>query len=234
MDNLGDQLRFSMGVHKMKVWEGLYLPESETHLVDWMKAVKHYVDGKPTYQYNKYAECLKIVENRRTAIDIGGNLGLWSRVMSLDFQNVEAFEPVSEYCEYFVKNAPKANLHNVALSDEEIIVTMACATNGSCGDTAPMVSKRKEKALQDVATSLLDQFGFTDVDFIKVDCEGYEYHVLAGAEQTILESKPVIIVEQKPGKGKKYGYADDEAVKYLQKLGMKIHQVISGDYIMRW
>lgn len=218
----------------MKVWEGLYLPEGETHLVDWMKAVKHYVDGKPTYQYSKYSECLKIMKNRRTAIDVGGNLGLWSRVMSLDFDNVQAFEPVSEYCEYFVKNAPKAILHNVALSDEEMIITMACATDGSCGDTAPQVNKRKEKALQEVETVLLDSYCFVDVDFIKVDCEGYELHVLQGAEQTILSNKPVIIVEQKPGKGKKYGYSDDAAVKYLKGLGMKVHQVISGDYIMRW
>jgi len=218
----------------MKIWEGLYLPENETHLVDWMKAVKHYVDGKPTYQYSKYAECLKIIKDRRTAIDVGGNLGLWSRVMCLDFTNVNAFEPVTDYCEYFKKNAPNAILHNVALSDEEMVITMACATDGSCGDTAPQVNKRKEKALQDVTTVLLDSYEFTEVDFIKIDCEGYEYHVLQGAEQTIMDNKPVIIVEQKPGKGKKYGYADDKAVKYLQGLGMKIHQVISGDYIMRW
>jgi len=218
----------------MKIWEGLYLPEGETHLVDWMKAVKRYVNGKPTYQYNKYAECLRILDKKRTAIDVGGNLGLWSRVMCLDFKNVEAFEPVSEYCEYFVKNAPKATLHNVALSDKEMVITMARATNGSCGDTAPQVNKRKEKALQEVGTVLLDSYCFVDVDFIKVDCEGYEYHVLQGAEQTIISNKPVIIVEQKPGKGKKYGYADDEAVKYLKYLGMKVHTVISGDYIMRW
>jgi len=218
----------------MKVWEGLYLPEGETHLVDWMKAVKQYVDGKPTYQYSKYAECLKIIDNKRNAIDVGGNLGFWSRVMCLDFQNVEAFEPVTEYCEYFKLNAPHAILHNVALSDKEMVITMACATDGSCGGTAPQVNKRKEKALQDVTTVLLDSYGFTDVDFIKIDCEGYELHVLRGAEQTIMDNKPVIIVEQKPNKGKKYGYADDAAVKYLKSFGMKVHQIISGDYIMRW
>lgn len=218
----------------MKVWEGLYLPENETHLVDWMKAVKHYVDGKPTYQYSKYAECLKIIDNRKLAIDVGGNLGLWSRVMCLDFDRVEAFEPVSQYCDYFRKNAPKANLHEVALSDEDMVITMACATDGSCGDTAPMVSKRREKPLQEVATTLLDSYGFTDVGFIKIDCEGYELHVLQGAEHTILDSKPVIIVEQKPGKGKKYGYKDTAAVSYLESLGMRVYKEISGDYIMRW
>ena len=97
-----------------------------------------------------------------------------------------------------------------------------------------MVNKRKEKELQTVDVVLLDDYQFTDVDFIKIDCEGYELHVLRGAEQTILNNKPVIIVEQKVGKGKKYGYADDAAVKYLKDLGMKVHQVISGDYIMVW
>lgn len=218
----------------MKVWEGLYLPESENHLIDWMKAVKKYVDGKPTYQYSKYAEALKLIHNRRRAIDVGGNLGLWSRVMCLDFEEVVAFEPVSEYCEYFRKNAPNAILHQVALSDEEQIVTMACATDGSCGDTAPQVNKRKERALEDVPAVLLDSYNLTDVDFIKVDCEGYELHVLRGAEQTILGNRPVIIVEQKPNKGKKYGYKDDAAVKYLQSLGMQVHTVLAGDYIMRW
>jgi FkbM family methyltransferase len=218
----------------MKVWEGLYLPDNEQHLIDWMKAAGKYVDGKMTYQYNKYNECLRVIPKRRTAIDVGGNLGLWSRVMCLDFKNVEAFEPVSEYCEYFKLNAPKATLHQVALSDTRREVTMACAADGSCGDTAPMVNRRKEKALQTVETMLLDDFTFIDVDFIKVDCEGYELHVLRGAEQTIIHNKPTIIVEQKPGKGKKYGYADDAAVKYLQSLGMRVYTVISGDYIMVW
>ena len=218
----------------MKTWEGLFLPDNETHLIDWMKSAKKYVDGKPTYQYNKYNECLKIISNRRRAIDIGGNLGLWSRVMCLDFDIVEAFEPVTEYCEYFKLNAPKANLNNIALSNEETTIIMASTSDNSCGDTAPITDANNQNILQEVKSTLLDYYEFTDVDFIKIDCEGYEYNILLGAEETIIKNKPVIIVEQKPNKGKKYGYADDEAVKYLKSLGMKVHTVIAGDYIMRW
>ena len=75
---------------------------------------------------------------------------------------------------------------------------------------------------------------FADVDLIKVDCEGYELNVLRGALQTILINKPVIIVEQKPGHGKVFGYADDAAVNYLRGLGMREYTVLSGDYIMVW
>jgi len=58
--------------------------------------------------------------------------------------------------------------------------------------------------------------------------------VLQGAEKTIIENKPVIIVEQKPNKGTKFGLSDTAAVDYLQSLGMKIHTVLAGDYIMVW
>jgi FkbM family methyltransferase len=218
----------------MTIWEGLYLPDGEQHLIDWMRNARKYVDGKPTYQHNKYSEALSLVKKRRRAIDVGGNIGLWSRVMSIDFEVVEAFEPVTEFAEYFRFNAPNAVLHQVALSDSKRMVTMARDVGGSCGDVGPMSSKVKSKAIERVETALLDDFAFRDVDFIKVDCEGYELHVLRGAEQTILGNKPVMIVEQKPGKGSRYGYEDDAAVKYLQGLGMKIHTVLAGDYIMSW
>jgi len=60
------------------------------------------------------------------------------------------------------------------------------------------------------------------------------FNVLQGAEKTIVENKPVIIVEQKPNKGTKFGLSDTAAVDYLQSLGMKIHAVMAGDYIMVW
>jgi len=222
----------------MKVWEGLYMPDEETHYIQWFKHTQKYVDGKPAYQYHKYEECLKVLQNKRNAIDIGGNLGFWSRVMCLDFNRVEAFEPVQLYADIFKLNAPDANLHVLALSDEEQVINMVCEEADTCGNTRVEVLKKRgklrEKSIQEAIAVTLDSFGFTEVDFIKIDCEGYEYPILMGAEQTILANKPVIIVEQKPNKGNTFGYAEDKAVQYLISLGMKTHKVISGDYIMVW
>jgi hypothetical protein len=69
------------------------------------------------------------------------------------------------------------------------------------------------------------------IDFLKIDCEGYEYFVIKGGEETIKRTKPVIIVEQKPGKGAQYGIKDDAACTLLEAWGAKRQQVISGDYI---
>jgi FkbM family methyltransferase len=41
----------------------------------------------------------------------------------------------------------------------------------------------------------LDSYGFTDVDIIKIDVEGYELQVLEGAIQTIANNRPIVQIE---------------------------------------
>ncbi|AXQ69799.1 methyltransferase [Caulobacter phage CcrSC] len=42
----------------------------------------------------------------------------------------------------------------------------------------------------------LDSFGLEDVDYLKIDVEGFELRVLRGAEATIERFRPVIVIEQ--------------------------------------
>lgn len=41
----------------------------------------------------------------------------------------------------------------------------------------------------------LDSYGFTDVDIIKIDVEGYELQVLEGAVNTIAQNRPIVQIE---------------------------------------
>ena len=84
----------------------------------------------------------------------------------------------------------------------------------------------------DVPMRTLDSFDLADVDFIKLDCEGYELFALAGGMETFEHCRPVVCVEQKPGKAQKYGLGETDAVKFLQKMGAKLRGEISGDYIL--
>ena len=52
----------------------------------------------------------------------------------------------------------------------------------------------------DIECRSLDSFGFTEVDYIKIDVDGFEVPVLRGAEQTLRKNNPVINIEMKERK----------------------------------
>ena len=78
----------------------------------------------------------------------------------------------------------------------------------------------------------LDSFDLQDVDFIKLDCEGYELFALRGAEETLKRCRPCVIVEQKPNRAQRFGLPQTGAVDYLQSLGAKLRAKMAGDYIL--
>ena len=226
----------------MQNFEGVYLPDSEAHLIEWMqkKGIPRLEDGFPSYQHKKYETAINFVPFRRLAVDIGAHVGQWTRAMVLDFYRVVAFEPVPEYAQCWRKNLEgvgHAELHEVALGAERDIVTLKNYTEGSNGDTRVADEGDKEGGVR-APMWRLDDFNLAGIDFIKIDCEGYELNVLRGAEDTIAREHPVILVEQKRGKASAYGLSDTAAVTWLQERGYSVGASLNGDYLMvapsRW
>ena len=79
----------------------------------------------------------------------------------------------------------------------------------------------------------LDDLNIPPLDYIKIDCEGYELNVLKGAEQTIKKHKPIIVIEQKFHKD--VGHVDDgEAVTLLRSFGARQLDKVRNDLIFGW
>lgn len=221
----------------MILHQGIWLPDGETHLTAWMDKAGEWVDGKGTYQIKKLRAALARCRSFRTAVDVGAHVGMWSMQLAKRFQRVEAFEPVAAHRECFLRNLvaphdqehddgwmPGVSLHACALGDHEGHVRI---------DTAPTSSgDSKVGGDGDIPLCRLDSFNLKDVDFIKLDCEGYEYFALKGGEETIKRDRPTIIVEQKPGRGQQFGLTETAAVDWLESLGYHRSEVLAGDYIM--
>lgn len=207
------------------------LPEGETHLLDIMRRTNRHVDGRLVYQYHKYEAALRFVKQRRVAIDIGAHVGMWSWVMARDFEKLVAFEPVAAHADCWSANMAdrkNAALYRIAMGDSDRHVTLR-RDGESTGDTCIVTDGVGQAADQ----RQLDNFDFHNIDFIKIDCEGYELFVLRGAKETILRNKPVMIVEQKPHR--RYDIDQTAGIDYLRKLGMKpLREPMSGDWIMGW
>ena len=205
----------------MKNIDGIWLPDSEEHMIQWIKEQGGYQMMKQTVAYN-------IPIQRRTAIDIGAHCGTWALNMVKHFRTVHCFEPIPEHLECLRLNAPMAEIYPYALGEKGEKVAFYKGSD-STGDTHIDPNTRG-----DVDTKTLDSFNIQEVDFIKIDCEGYEFPIIKGGLETILRWKPTMVVEQKPLKASKFGYKDTEAVDFLKSHGAKLVQTISGDYFFTW
>ena len=230
-----------------KLEGGVWLPETETHFVDWMRNSKRArtIDGKRTYQYHKLEAAMRHQpkDRRGVALDIGGHVGLWAMWMVRLFDHVEAFEPVPLFYDIFPFNVDmeRCTLHLHALADapDTISITVPLEQTGGAHVSArnPVNVKYNPAGESDtwhgIKVVTLDSLEFEAVDFIKIDVEGWEPKVLRGGEKTIRHHKPNIIVECK-GNDTAYGEARNAAVTLLESWGMRQLQVLSGDFIMGW
>ena len=214
----------------MKQVSGWWFPEHELHLPVWMGHPKNrlILNGRQAYQGRKQVAALKYCTQHRVALDVGGHVGLWSYNMAHEFGAVYAFEPVAAHRECFEKNLAGVgqHVHLKALALGAVAGSVSIATEeGSSGNSTV-------SGLGDIPMVTLDSLGILDVDFVKIDVEGYEENVIRGGAETIKRDKPVIIVEQKRDMAAKLGLTTLGAVAFLKTLGYKVAEEISGDYIM--
>ncbi|HEX7455692.1 MAG TPA: FkbM family methyltransferase [Gallionella sp.] len=213
----------------MKQHQGIWLPDHEQHMIEWMNSSGEIVDGRGTYQIKKLRAALLHVKQYRTAVDVGAHVGFWSMHLAPRFRELHAFEPVKAHRECFESNltAPNVALYACALGNKEGGVTLD-VPKGSSGGT-------HISGAGDIPLKRLDDFELPDVDFIKIDCEGYELAVLQGAVETLQRCHPCIIVEQKQHiMAKNFGTSGTPAVDFLIALGAKQRAVLSGDHIVTW
>jgi FkbM family methyltransferase len=129
---------------------------------------------------------------------VGANFGDYTYALAKIARNVEAFEPLDR-CAAVIEAArlPGVQVHRVALSDQAGERTLHLPLQGGRPDTgrASFLDPGGTRERTVVPVRSLDSYGFRDVGLIKIDVEGHESAVLAGAAETIRACRPVLIVE---------------------------------------
>jgi FkbM family methyltransferase len=225
----------------MFLHQGIWLPEGERHFPDWMSRNGELVDGRGTYQIRKFREAMKWCRDFRTAVDVGAHVGLWSMQLAKRFHHVDAFEPMEVFRECFAKNIEplmastgvcNVALYPVALGAAAGVARMAYDPADSGGTHVGSIVDAKAR---EVKMATLDSYALREVDFLKIDCEGYELEVLKGAADTLERCRPTVIVEQKPAKlAANYGTRGAPAVDFLTARGWKQRREMGGDFILSY
>ena len=151
---------------------------------------------------------LSYVKNWRVCLDIGSNIGQWTRPLAKKFNSVICFEPNPNFIECFKKNINETNvtLWPYGLSNRDH------SANQEFNST---ILKEGEG---DIECKTLDSFKFTDVDFVKIDVDGFEVPLLNGAIETLTDNDPVVNIEMKYDKRSKIAF---QCARMLRDLGYK-------------
>jgi FkbM family methyltransferase len=144
------------------------------------------------------------------ALDLGANFGMYTRLFAETVGpdgQVHAVEPVPSTFNVLESNVQNLALssviaHNLAVSDEKRIVTMAVPQYARGGDNpyeARVIDDADSasgRTIRVPAFTLDELFGHLgEIDFIKCDVEGHELSVIRGASEILRIHRPAWLIE---------------------------------------
>jgi len=167
------------------------------------------------YQLEQLKLAVRHCKQTRLAVDVGAHVGIVSYQLSNIFEQVESFEINPDLYPCLEENLKRQNCNNVTLhkhglghEDATVAITRKAKTLGT--HITP-------RATGDIPIKPLDSYNFENVDFIKIDVEGFETNVIKGAFETIRKYRPVILFECKEH-GERYGFRNIEPLTILRPL----------------
>lgn len=157
------------------------------------------------YETKETAFMKATLSEGNVVIDIGANIG-WFTILSASLigprGRVYAFEPRDSTYLYLQKSVAansyldRVRCFQLGLSNKSSVQYVSWSPNSNNrGGTYLSSSELKGFDQHQITTVPLDMLQLTNVDFIKIDVEGFESRVLNGAIRTLLNFKPIILCE---------------------------------------
>jgi FkbM family methyltransferase len=167
----------------------------------------------------------------QVVVDVGAFIGDTAIIFLERGCKVFAFEPFPDAYQCLLYNAPAAIAFNVAVGDGQPVELNYAKTDTNDGNRSVSIKAGG------IATFRLDNLQLRSTKLIKIDVEGHELEVLAGAAKTIQIHRPIILIEAndimlKPrGKSKQDIRTAIEAMGYSVQVCFNTEESDLCDYI---
>ncbi len=215
----------------MKLVGDMYFPDSEGHFTKLGEEIGE-------YQRPQREKAFEYVSDWRLCIDVGANVGIFSRHFASRFEQVLAIEPVEENVKCLRRNVPgNVNILQVAVGEETRSASI-CRTLKNTGaaficdddDVSGPFAPDDSTPVESVSMITIDSLDIRHLGLIKIDIQGSEAIALKGARETLRRCKPVLLIEEKPTVNKSFEEIE-KVSKILTELGMKPQEKVGADRI---
>jgi FkbM family methyltransferase len=219
-------LRLRRGLNRGPVWFDHGCVKLPFHGDNDSQEIYYYLDAKPWWE--KETQLIRsYMPPGAVAVDVGANLGFMSGILSGlagPTGHVHSFEPSVVVFRKLTEvihanNYLNVSAYNMGCGSEEGSMTLYCPASSGNATLRPVSNLQADaKERQSVRIVKLDDFlipKLERLDFLKIDTEGYEDEVLAGAIELLKRFRPVIYIELCT----EYLASSENAVRLLRELG---------------
>ena len=135
-----------------------------------------------------------------------------------------------------LNNITNVQTYNIGLSDKKgKTILNVCLSQDGLNTMGANPLRFNDINPIEVEIDTLDNIFYNNninVDFIKIDTEGYEYNILKGGEKTIKKYKPIIQLEFNETNMRQCNIRPEQLLNYINELGYKQHNLISEELII--
>lgn len=164
-------------------------------------------------KFEKYETALFLsqLKNNSVVVDVGANIGYYSLLAARRVKKVYAIEPDQKCFEILKKNVEENKLKNVVLinkaASDKREKKYLVRDEKNLGN-----SRINDKNGELINTDTLDNILKNEqkIEVIKIDTQGWETQVVAGAKKVLKKDKPTVFLEYTPSE-----YKNQKMVKFL-------------------
>ena len=162
-------------------------------------------------------------------IDAGAQIGMYTAFFSKFLTNgrVYAFEPTDTI------SMLQENLkYNECTANVELFANALGNLDG----------KHKDKVFKIWSQGVIDEREFDfikidtfvktrnlNIDMIKIDVDSYDYEVLLGMKETLVQQKPIVVVEVNDRSLSKRGYNSKHILNYMSSMNYEIKHILDDE-----
>ena len=158
-----------------------------------------------THERFTTARLLRLVRPGDVVFDVGANIGYFTLLAAREVGaagNVYAFEPMRHAHDRLAEHVRLNSLANVRAEKSAVGATPAEGIEVSFrssyrvfDDEARPVSTGTERVPMTTIDEYVERHGISRIDLMKVDTDGFEFEVIAGAHRTLERLRPTLIIE---------------------------------------
>ena len=178
------------------------------------------------YEFEDMGFVLHFLRPGDLFVDIGANIGSYTILASATGANIICFEPVPETFESLLDNINLNRLHdkvdarNQALGANEGMLEMIAdqdTTNQAIHEGEEYLGKTVQVPVITLDLALQGKVP----KLIKIDVEGFETEVLAGAKSVFSSPNLKAVIMELNGSGDRYGFDESDLHEYMLSIGFE-------------